>query len=133
MYGKNTILFTLLIIILFCLYGCPEKNTVEIPALVVVDVIPERVKKVIFETEIQGHKDIKANKKHLDLLAKAYTLDENTGEYALNPGEKKSNEKALLSLFRSISFIPLFSEKKGDNHYPGKEIACHENTIKKMC
>ena len=47
MSGRKILLYFILIAVLFGISGCPGEKTVEIPAFVVIDSIPERVKKDI--------------------------------------------------------------------------------------
>ncbi|MBN2536474.1 MAG: hypothetical protein JXB88_26555 [Spirochaetales bacterium] len=109
MYFRKGVLYSILIVFFLYISGCSEKKTVEIPALIVIEKIPERVNKSLFERYILGQKDDKDNV----LLKEAYTLDEESGDYIADLKAEKINE--VLGIFRKINYAPLFSEPKTEN------------------
>lgn len=128
MYFRKGVLYFILIVFLLCITGCSEKTTVTIPALVVINdkIIPERVKKSLFEENIQEqYQDIlEADKimdqKTKDELSTIYTLDEESGEYIANMKRKDADKEKLLmenllAIFIKIGYIPLFSEPKAED------------------
>ncbi|MBN2440151.1 MAG: hypothetical protein JXJ04_02360 [Spirochaetales bacterium] len=113
---KKIILYFVILVVLYGIFGCSEEKKAEIPAFVVVDFIPDRIKKDIFEKDILKHKTIVRNsKKELDTLEKLYILNREDGEYVILPEQKTTNEKKLLEIFRSIDYAPLFSDTKAEN------------------
>ncbi|MCW8965189.1 MAG: hypothetical protein OQK82_00670 [Candidatus Pacearchaeota archaeon] len=116
MHIKKIILYFLILLVLYSIFGCSEDKKAEIPAFVVVDFIPERIKKNIFEKDILKHKTIVRNsKKERETLEELYLLSGEDGEYVILPEQKSKNEKKLLEIFRSISYAPLFSDTKAEN------------------
>lgn len=127
MYFKKGLLYFVLFVILISLTGCSEKKTVEIPALIVIsnETIPERVKKDLFEENIQKQLDtvLKENNKmkqeekdnYIDVLSDVYALDEEREEYVANRKVKEEKKADLLNIFLETGYIPLFSDPRAEN------------------
>ena len=108
----KAMIYVMLCLLIFVTIGCGKKEVIEIPVLVVIDTIPERIKRDIFDYEIQNHISIRNNKKNKDVLKSTFKLIEERNEYVLE--EKISEDKLVeaLDIFRNIGFAPVYREAK---------------------